>query len=212
MNEMNEMKEFLNSLWGKFDLISIGTSQILNGVVLLIAYPWLSKKIEYGFKDQYDKELETIKSNLSRLNSEHQIRFTKLQEQQALAIADVYSKLQKLHFDLVQYTKPFRPVGGQDLDSARKVAVDSYKSFFETYITRLIYFPKDLADKLEQINSDMKEALLKFEWNVELTQHSGSDATREWQKIFDKVSVDIKQSIVEIEDRFRSLLGIAPTT
>ena len=108
----------------------------------------------------------------------------------------------------MQYTKPFRPVGDQDLSSARNNAVDSYKAFSETYITKLIYFPKDLADKLVEINLDMKGAFISFQWNVEHAQQSGEDSTEKWMKIFDKVSVDIKDSIAEIEDRFRLLIGV----
>ena len=139
------------------------------GLVNFIFRTWISERIKNAIKNEYDQKLEThkailksqsdveierLKSQLALVGIEHQIRFSKLHEMRATVVADTYEKLRDLHHRLSEYVQIFEPAGGKPKDQRRQIAYESHESFRSYFQTKLIFFPKSTADKLEKINLD----------------------------------------------------------
>ena len=209
---------------GSDTVFQILTSATVGGfaalLVVWVARLWLSERIKAAIKNEYDEKLETHKAQLkaqseveierlrSKLNSaalEHEIRFARLHEMRANAISETYSCLKELFARLADYVKPFEPAGGSTREERFKRLVTSYGKFVESYSKKLIYFPKDTANKLEEIDKSCSDAGLEFRDLVE-PQYI-ADRTSRWIEIHKRVSTDIDTALRELETEFRRLLG-----
>ncbi len=195
------------------------------GLINFIFRTWISERIKNAIKSEYDQKLEThkailkshsdveierLKSQLALVGIEHQIRFTKLHEVRATVVADTYEKLKDLHHKLGEYVQIFEPAGGKPKTDRRQLAYESHESFRSYFQSKLIFFPKLTADKLEKINQDLVRAFNNFTFGVELAPQMGGNPAEKWMEVFEAVTVEIKVALEEIEAEFRELLGEKP--
>ena len=195
------------------------------GLINFIFRTWISERIKNAIKSEYDQKLEThkailkshsdveierLKSQLALVGIEHQIRFTKLHEVRATVVADTYEKLKDLHHKLGEYVQIFEPAGGKHKTVRRQLAYESHESFRSYFQSKLIFFPKLTADKLEKINQDLVRAFNNFTFGVELAPQMGGNPAEKWMEVFEAVTVEIKVALEEIEAEFRELLGEKP--
>ncbi len=192
------------------------------GLVNFIFRTWISERIKNAIKNEYDQKLEThkailksqsdveierLKSQLALVGIEHQIRFSKLHEMRATVVADTYEKLRDLHHRLSEYVQIFEPAGGKPKDQRRQIAYESHEAFRSYLQTKLIFFPKSTADKLEKINQDLVRAFNNFTFGVEMAPQMGGNSAEKWMEVFEAVKGEIKVALDEIEAEFRELLG-----
>lgn len=192
------------------------------GLINFIFRTWISERMKNTIKSEYDQKLEThkailksqsdveierLKSQLALVGIEHQIRFSKLHEMRAEIVADTYEKLKDLHHKLGEYVQIFEPAGGKPKNERRQAAYESHESFRGYFQTKLIFFPKSTADKLEKINLDLVRAFNNFTFGVEMAPQVGGNSTEKWMEVFEAVTGEIKEALGEIEEEFRELLG-----
>ena len=72
--------------------------------------------------------------------------------------------------------------------------------------TKLIFFPKKIAKKLEEIDFELVQTFNEFVFSVEMAQ-GAKDTSQKWTEIFKRVGGEIKTALVDLEDEFRRLLG-----
>ena len=201
---------------------ALSISIIGTGLVNWFFRTWISEGIKNAIKSEYDQKLEThkallrsqseieiekLKSQLALVGMEHQIRFSKLHEMRAIVVADTYERLKDLHHRLGEYVQIFEPAGGKPKEERRNLAYESHESFRAYFQSKLIFFPKTTADKLEKINQDLVRAFNKFAVGVEMAPQMGGNSTEKWMEVFEAVTVEIKAALGEIESEFRELLG-----
>ena len=192
------------------------------GLINFIFRTWISERIKNAIKSEYDQKLEThkailksqsdveierLKSQLALVGIEHQIRFSKLHEMRAEIVADTYEKLKDLHYKLGEYVQIFEPAGGKPKNERRQSAYDSHETFRSYFQTKLIFFPKATADKLEKINQDLVRAFNNFAFGVEMAPQMGGNPAEKWIEVFEAVTGEIRDALAEIEVEFRELLG-----
>ena len=201
-------------------LSSAAISGVTAAIVVWLARLWLSERIKAAIKGEYDEKLETHKAQLkaqseveierlrSKLHSaslEHEIRFSRLHEMRASAISETYSCLKDMYFRLSDYVKPFEPAGGSTQQERFERLVESYRKFVEAYSKKLIFFPTNTANKLEEIDRNCSEVGSEFRNLVE--PQNLPDRTQRWIDIHKRVSTDIDAALRELEVEFRRLLG-----
>lgn len=203
-------------------ITALMVSTLGTGLINFIFRTWISERIKNAIKSEYDQKLEThkailksqsdveierLKSQLALVGIEHQIRFSKLHEMRANVVADTYEKLKDLHHKLGEYVQIFEPAGGKPKNERRQSAYESHESFRSYFQTKLIFFPKSTADKLEKINQDLVRAFNNFTFGVEMAPQMGGNPAEKWMEVFEAVTGEIKEALGEIEAEFRELLG-----
>lgn len=202
--------------------IALLVSAFGTGLINWIFRTWISERIKNAIKSEYDQKLEThkallrsqsdvetekLKSQLALVGIEHQIRFSKLHEMRAIVVADTYERLKDLHHRLGEYVQIFEPAGGKPKDERRELAYKSHEYFRAYFQSKLIFFPKQTADKLEKINHDLVRAFNNFTFGVEMAPQMGGNPAEKWMEVFEVVTGEIKVALGEIEVEFRELLG-----
>jgi hypothetical protein len=118
-------------------IASAGVSAALSSLLIWITKSWLSERLSQSIRSEYNQKLETHKAQLkassdveierlrSQLNisaTEHQVRYAKMHEARAEAIAETYSLLKELYICLADYIKPLKPAGGVPREQRRERA------------------------------------------------------------------------------------------
>jgi hypothetical protein len=89
-------------------------------------------------------------------------------------------------------------------EERRTKATDSYKAFSDYYVKNLIFLPKTTAGKLNSIYRRSVETFNEFVFTVDQAK---VEDIEKWLAIFERVNVEIKPALNELEDEFRRLLG-----
>lgn len=158
-------------------------------------------------KAQSDVEIESLKARLQIASVEHEAKFSRLQERRAEAIAETYGKLKALISAITDYTKAFEPAGDVPREKRREIAVNSHRDFNAYYTKHLIFFPRKTADDLEALNLELVRAFNKFAVFVDQRQQSDPKAFDRQTEVLEKLDGDVTNSLSQLEDDFRRLLG-----
>ena len=202
-------------------ITAAGVSAILTGLLLWLTKSWISERLKNAIKSEYDQKLEThksqlkaqtdveiekLKSSLSIAAAERHVKFSKLHEDRAKFIADAYALLKDVYLTFQDYIKIFEPAGDKPREERRKIALDAHSALREYYPRKIIYIPKDTADKLEAIDMELVKTFNEFSYTVDFQKQDTVDAMK-WYKIFEKMRDEMKQALNDLEDEFRKLLG-----
>jgi hypothetical protein len=193
------------------------------GLIIWLWKTWISEKIKGQIKHEYDSqieilkarlksegdvEIEKLKSQLSIAAAQRQVQFSHLHEKRAEVIAEIYASLREAVIAVSEYTKAFEPAGGSSLDERRKTAAEAANKFAMIYMTNQIYVTEEAANKLDEINRELKQAFIQFAYGVDLMRDiSGVDYTEKWIAIGQKVERLSSVVMRELETEFRILLG-----
>jgi hypothetical protein len=201
-------------------LLEVITSASVSGLLVWLTKSWISERLRNAIKNEYDQKLEShkaqlkaqsdveiekLRSQLSIAATEHEVTFSKLHEKRARVIAKTYSLLKKLFVCLGEYVNIVQLPNAPSKEEQRKVAAEAYQNFRSYYVTRVIFFPKPTASKLEEIDLELVKTFNRFVIEVEMSKNP--DPTNKWIEIFNRVKGEIKTALDELEDEFRRLLG-----
>ena len=199
---------------------SMITSGTLCAALAWLTKTWISERIRNSIKAEYDQKLELFKYQLKRdsdieiekLRSElsitaarHSILFSRLQDKRGNVISTTYSLLRDLYNKISSYVAIYEPAGCPTREDRRSEAAESHKEFQKYYTKSIIFFPKNVANKLEKIDQELIKTFNDFCISVEIIK--GENTTRTWLDIWERIKTDIKKSLDELEDEFRKLLG-----
>jgi hypothetical protein len=195
------------------------TSATVSGLLIWLMREWISERLKNAIKHEYDQKLEThkaqlkaqsdveiekLRSQLTITATEHEVRFSSLHEKRAKIIAETYALLKLLFVLLRDYEMRFQAVVDDPSRERRESVTAAYRKFHDYYITKVIFFPKDTAKKLDDIDSQLLINYNKFMGTVEMSK--GSDINS-WIQNVKEVEEEIKTALNELEDEFRRILG-----
>lgn len=201
-------------------ITSAFVSAILAGLLLFLAKSWISERLKNAIKSEYDQKLETykaelkaesdvaienLKSRLSIVATEHQVRFSRLHETRAEVIAETYALLRDLYEKVADYVKIFEPAGDRPKEERRKDVISALNTLPAYYPKKQIFLPKKTANKVRNIDIELMQATSQFVYSVELSARN--ESTKTWMEIFERMNGKINAAMVELEDEFRELLG-----
>lgn len=196
---------------------------------------WGKKVIEYFFDETIEikkleltQQLELHKSSLEQQSksfqhqldtklNEFNIRFSKLHQDRAEVIKELYIKLIELHNSMLAFTSPIQIVFNDKVkeEDERIQRVNNALNSFNTYILQnRIFFSKDIADKLDKLSKDYWNK--GWDYSFIKTQFNEGGLSREVAKEYHLKSTEISKAVqenlfellVELESEFRKLLGV----
>jgi hypothetical protein len=160
--------------------------------------------------------IESYKKNLERIAAEHAVRFQRLHAERADIIKTFYEKLSHLDQVLSSTLAPFQSV--QDTPLVEKVQLMS-KHFNETreyFVPRRIFFDGQTCEQVDRVLAvaqgiffdvtvheiDVLHPQYKYDRRILMERHEF------WEKARASHKNDFSPLKKNLEDQFRSLLGI----
>lgn len=206
------------------------------GVLIIFAILLFGKKIiEHFFSEmiefkrtELNQQLENYKTKLEQENknfqysldiklNEFNIQFSKLHQERADVIKNLYYKIVELQAAMTVFTRRLHIVI-ENADNEERVRLErvnnALNEFIKYYMPNKIFFDKKLAKKLDNIANQYWNKSYDFS-QVSKALKSG-DISRELYDAFSKTSKDISEIvkneypklIEELEKEFRKILGV----
>jgi len=195
-------------------------AKILFGSITIASIAiWLGKVI---INRGFDAALETFKNKLSLLKIEHEIKYSKLHEERAAILKEMFEDLYLLEMDLRHLTSPFQGREWTEDNTRYKKAYEQLQKCVRQLETSRIYFTADFCDSLEESLKDghsiiqgMMEARdneksrkESAQYNQQIEFEEGQKPRQIWKKQRDRVESDIKRRRLELAEIFRELIGV----
>jgi len=148
------------------------------------------------------------------LRTEHTVRFSRLHEEQADAIKELYVRLVHAESALQQAADPMRKP--EDFHSALKSAAETGNLFRKSFTENRILFSEELADLVDSIWRQLKEAYYGIEdWQNALDSPPPSRASGSPDRIAVArriMKTDLPELKSKMETEFRQILGVPSQT
>jgi hypothetical protein len=204
---------------GAFVTVIGGTAAvvgILGYFTSRIVEHWLDKRLE-NHKSKLESESEraadALRHRLQMEYLEHEVRFRKLHEVQANAIANVYEALQQFHADFVSYLHPIE-MGGESKDEKIPFVNASMCKFRDAFYPRRLYFPEELAKKIHKFSELMIKETNDFTLARKREREGRAPVGGEdyWANAMNAINEQSPELFRQIEDEFRRLMGFREVT
>lgn len=113
-------------------------------------------------KIKYDKEIETYKSDLQRINYEHSIKYSKLYEERAEVIKNIFRKLATVEESMGSFLAIYEPTGAVPKEEKGKQAAKDFNDLIEYFRLNEIFFLLDTSKTMVEIISKIRDAWFKY--------------------------------------------------
>ncbi len=199
-------------------IVAIGGSGVLFAAMAWLARSiinhFLSKDLE-NFKlilqKESQQELMHLQSSLQLIQLEHQVRFTKLHENRAGIIAEIYSMLVNLHRTASTFIRMYRSVDDTKNKENIKQLWGSLDIFTEYFEKHRIYFNQNTCSEIDCLINALSKAVSTL---VFVNQEAGAievtidQVYTEWDKAMTTMEGDVPKIKKSLEESFRELLGV----
>ena len=164
----------------------------------------LAKDME-NYKSELEEKKIELQQKLTYQIESNKIKLEPLQAERLTAIKDVYAELTKLYDNVKGYTALFRPANGKSKEEQIEDINNSLKNLSECWISRKLFFPKEMADLIDSFIIACYSKASLTSW---IGTSQGKEAWKEQEKIDKYVTEDMPKVLNAIEDKFRKILGI----
>lgn len=198
---------------------------VITGAISFIIKTLFTKFIDAGiekYKIGLNKDLELYKSDLARINTEHQIKYNKLYEQRGEKIQMLYTSIFELEKKLTFLTSSFQ--GSEwTADTLRSKDVKHHlDKLNELLELNRIYFSDSLCEKIELIIKEswsiermMNKAKMTQKKQDYLIEHGRGDNIQNpmdplniWSEAEINVQDKINQARLELVKEFHAIIGV----
>jgi len=199
-------------------IVAIGGSGVLFATMAWlmrsIINHFLSKDLE-SFKlilqKESQQELMRLQSSLQLIQLEHQVRFTKLHENRARIIAEIYSRLVKLHRTASTFVRMYHSVDDtKNKENIKQLwgCLDNFTEYFEKH---RIYFNQNTCSEIDCLINALSKAvstLIFFIQEAGAIEPTTHEVYIEWDKAMTIMEGDVPKIKKSLEGSFRGLLGV----
>ena len=207
-------------MW-KTILTSIGSTGILLTLVVLlirsIIKHLLNKDItvfKNKLQENSKQQVAEFKHNLEKSALEHRIRFSKLHEERAVVIKEIYTRYIDFELSMKKFVAVFETNDGPTKEELKKEVISTGNKFFDYLKDKRIFFAKKTCSLIDEIEDFQKEKWTQFEHGR--VYKSSSDETagqqqeriNKWFKIDEAIRTTGKELKSNLENKFRIILGV----
>jgi hypothetical protein len=203
---------------------TFGTTFVL-GTLGFLARNWIIERLKNSIKLEYDKELETHKNNLNHTSelaitkltaeleskaSEQNIKLTRVFEDQAEVIAQIYSNFVALINSIQEYTTAFEGAGTPSKTDRRNKVAEDLDVLLRHYKPNRIYIPFDSQKKIEALIETLFQT--SHQYTFEVVYHMETNKRMPDFDTFMKASKflqgDCVQLLKDLDADFKKVLGM----
>jgi len=113
-------------------------------------------------KLKFDKDIEVHKANLQKINYEHSIRYSKLHEERAEVIKNLFQKLVKVEESMGSFFAIFEYAGATPKEEKGKRAAEEFNEFIRYFELNEIYFMEATSKLISEIINKIRDAWYKY--------------------------------------------------
>ena len=207
--------EVLKALFGILLPSSIAIA-VIGWLVRSLVTHFMSKDIEkykLELKANSDKEIEHLRSDLRIHALEHEVRFRKLHEKVAEAVAEVYGRLFKLFQAVTSYVNPVDLPGQPDKEGKGKLVQAAAEEFFSYFNANRLFLPKDLSQRVHEFSDQLKKISWDFSVGLHKEQHGKISELQDldhWEKGIEGIKKVATPLFDKLHDEFQRVLGFDP--
>ena len=203
---------------------AIMSSTVVTGILIWLTKSWISERLRNSIRHEYDQKLESYKSQLKyeadseleKIKADLQIeaakrnvQFSKIFDEIANTVVEVYSRLVIFKDSVGSYVSIIEWAGAPSKEERRKIAGEKMDDFLKYYKSRKIYLPEEIAEKVEEFWQGLYEISIDFMYGVE----RGRDERRKdekdtWAEAHNDMSKHVPLVLKALEKEFRSILGV----
>lgn len=196
------------------DFLKLVTGSLTIGAIVI----FLGKLI---INRGFDAALKNFQNKLDLLKIEHQIKYSKLHEERATILKNLYQELYSLEKALAYLTTAFQGEEWLNDNERKDKAVSRLNYCKEILEGNRIFFPEQFCEELskvlddcQQIIADMDRAKIKGRAEnrfAERGRRFGSDneenSLEMWIRQEKKVNTEIKAKRIQLANSFRKIIG-----
>ena len=203
---------------------AIMSSTVVTGLLLWLTKSWIAERLQNSIRHEYDQKLESHKSQLKyeadseleKIKAELQIeaakrniQFSKIFEEIANTVVEVYLKLVVFMEAVGSYVSIIDWTGEPSKEEKRKLASEKMNEFLAYYKSRKIYLPEATAEKVEKFWIGLYEITIDFMRGVEQGRdEKRKDGKDTWMEAHNYMSKHVPEVLKALEKEFRSILGV----
>ena len=193
---------------GKF-LIS---TAVLGGLLV-----WLFKEL---FKMRFSRDLEKYKGEIDNYFYKEKLRFSRLYEERAIVIKDLYIRLKRYNESLKKNLSDIEKLSEVDWDQKNEnidKTLSIANEFGEYYLQNRILLEKAICEKIDKLEASQFDSLKKIMISHLLASDMPSDKSLE-DKVQEALEYEQKLKVIiendipaiesELEQDFRDILGV----
>lgn len=175
----------------------------------LLVSQWLKKDLEV-FKSKVQSAatagIEEVKSHLTQLSTEHEVRFTLLHTKRAEIISELYEKIVDAYSHTLVLALGAETTGIELHRQRAETAWEILRAALDLLYARKIWLPEALAQKVDDLLSELCDPSFKYHYylKAKFTEQDVLDAARLWAT----KRHEVKVLIDDLEREFRKELAV----
>ena len=140
---------------------------------------------------------------------EHHVRFSKLHDDRAVVIKELYTRLVKMEKSVITFMNPFQYENALPTEQQQKIAAKDAWNFIMYHDENRIFFSSDVCNLIEEIYKTYRKAWIDFTVYAESNLPSIHSIDRKRQnEAFEVVKEKMPKLRERLEVEFRTLLGV----
>lgn len=163
-------------------------------------------------KLELDKNLETYKNTLQQISQENQIKFSKLHEERAAIIKELFAKLAVMEKSMNTLMKPFQLVGEPSLEEKSQMAAKDANDFLEYYRQNEIVFNNETCTIINKLNESFVKAwndFMKYQRKLKTESfQTEEEINKSLSPYYDVLNKEVPELKEKLKDDFRRTLGV----
>ncbi|HUU45220.1 MAG TPA: hypothetical protein VM118_05755, partial [Acidobacteriota bacterium] len=152
--------------------------------------------------------IEALRSELRRVAFEHETRFLKSHERRAEVIDTLYKNLRKTYVGFRSLTAEIESPGEPTKEEKEDQARESFNALSEHFWLNRLYLELSLCKQIEEFLNTMKRVFTLWQREKRKQKKAVPEDTDYWHAASEKVEKEAKVILQQLEDRFRTILGI----
>jgi hypothetical protein len=163
-------------------------------------------------KLELDKTLESYKNTLLQISHENQIKFSKLHQERAEVIKQLYSKLVRMEKSMTSFMNPFQWTGEPPEEEKRKIASTDAQDFMNFFEENEVLLNPETCKIINSISDAFYKAwrehnryLRKSNMKLQLTEEDIDKSLTAFEETLKKEVPSLKE---KLKDDFRQNLGV----
>ncbi|HEU6448465.1 MAG TPA: hypothetical protein VFV23_08515 [Verrucomicrobiae bacterium] len=209
------------------DITTLITSGALSAALVFLLRGWISQRLKSSIQHEYDQKLEThkaklsaeseiaiehLKSQLQIAAAERNIKLTKIFEQQAEVIAEVFAKLVRLIASIEEYTAIMTYEGTPSMAERRKKVGERMTDFVDYYHPKKVFLPAPTQKRIDAFVKELNLKTIMFMRKVEQGRERAQSPEEDtWFQTMNFMNKDVAQIMADLDQELKTILGLSET-